>query len=35
MTSKIWEGDNHNTHIVQYLKRERQSDHKTWAVNRI
>ena len=25
-----WETNNHNTHIAQYLKKERQSGNETW-----
>ena len=31
----IWETSNCNTCIAQYLKKERQSDGKTWFVNEI
>ena len=30
-----WETNSYNTHIAQYLKKERQSDNEIWSVNRI
>ena len=30
-----WEANNYNTHIVQYLKKERELDNEIWSVNRI
>ena len=30
-----WITNNYNTHIAQYLKKERQSRNEIWSVNRI
>ena len=30
-----WTTNNHNTHTVQYLKKESQPENETWSVNRI
>ena len=30
-----WTANNYNTHIAQYLKKQRQSDNQIWSDNRI
>ena len=30
-----WTTNNWNTHIAQYLKKQRQTDNEIWSVNRI
>ena len=30
----LWETNNCNTHIAQYLKKQRQSDSEIWSINR-
>ena len=29
----IWAKDNNDTHIIQYLKKQRQSGNEIWSVN--
>ena len=32
---KTWETTNHNTHIAQYLKKQRESEYEIWSFNKI